>query len=236
MRPHTVLLAFAAGAAPVGSSARGASFDGAKRMRTIGLWAVAAAAMLASMSARAGDLPARVAPVTTTLYGDTYVDNYRWMEKVDPEFVSWIKTEDTLTRSELQALPGYPKLLANVTRAVEAEVAVGLPLRVGDRLYYRERGAGEAQFSLYVRHTTGGAKRKLVDPVALRGATTAISDWAVSPDNRWLIGGGVPPHPRPGDRPHPGRGDRPRPLRGPELVGGWNGALLQSTESGGRWS
>ena len=123
--------------------------------------------VLAGSTAIAADPAARVAPVKSTLYGDAYIDNYRWMEKVDPEFVAWAKSEDARTRSELQALPGYPALLAATTRAVEAQVAVGAPVRVGDDLYYRKRGVGEAQFSLFTRPYAGGAERRIIDPLCL---------------------------------------------------------------------
>ena len=149
---------------------------------------VTAAALMGS-TAVAGDPAARVAAVKSTLYGDTYVDNYRWMEKVDPEFVAWAKAEDARTRSELHSLPGYPALLAATAKAVEAQVAVGAPVRVGNELYYRKRGLGEAQFSLFMRPYAGGSERRLIDPVKLKGVTTALSDWAVSPDGRWLAYG-----------------------------------------------
>ncbi len=146
-------------------------------------------AAVACSTAVAADPAARAAPIKSTLYGDAYVDNYRWMEKVDPEFVAWARSEDARTRSELQALPGYPALLAATTRAVEAQVAVGAPVRVGGDLYYRKRGVGEAQFSLFTRPYAGGAERRIIDPVKLKGVTTALGDWAVSPDGRWLAYG-----------------------------------------------
>ena len=158
-------------------------------MRLLGISFSIFAAAMASSAALAADPAARIQPVTSSLYGDRIVDNYRWMEKVDPEFVTWAKAEDARTRSELQSLPGYPALLAAMTKSVEAQVAVGAPTRVGDALFYRKRGVGEAQFSLFSRPVAGGPERRLVDPVKLKGATTALSDWAVSPDGRWLAYG-----------------------------------------------
>ena len=130
--------------------------------------------------------PATVRAVTETRYGETLTDPYRWMEKVDPELVAWLRAQDAHTRGELKALPGYGKLLSDTTEAVESDVRVNYATRVGDLIYYKKQGRGEAQASLYVRPLAGGPERRLVDPVALRGATTAINDYAVSPDNRRL--------------------------------------------------
>jgi len=130
--------------------------------------------------------PARTAPVTDEHFGEKIIDPYRWMEKVDGEFTEWARAEDRLTRSELQALPGYPALLAATTKAVDGETRMGQVYRNGALLYYRRLAPGEAQPVLYVRPIAGGAERKLVDPVALKGATTTIGDFAPSPDNRYL--------------------------------------------------
>ena len=108
------------------------------------------------------------------------------MEKVDPELVGWLTAQDARTRGELKALPGYGKLLGDTTEAVESYVSVAYATRVGELIYYKKQGRGEAQPSLYVRPLASGQERRLVDPVALRGATTAITDYAVSPDNRYL--------------------------------------------------
>ena len=130
--------------------------------------------------------PPRTAPETNQYFGESVIDPYRWMEKADPELVTWLKSQDARTRGELKGLPGYNKLLSDTTAAVESQVVVSYATRVGGLIYYKKEGRGEAQSSLYLRALAGGPERRLVDPVALKGSTTAINDYAVSPDNHYL--------------------------------------------------
>jgi prolyl oligopeptidase len=129
---------------------------------------------------------ARIATVVDTYFGERIADPYRWMEATDGEFKDWARAEDKVTRSELAALPGYPDLLAQTTKGVEAEVRIAQVFRNGDLLYYRRLDTGKAQPSLFVRPVSGGPERKLIDPAALRGATTALGEAVPSPDNRYL--------------------------------------------------
>jgi prolyl oligopeptidase len=156
-------------------------------MRVAGLLIIAACCALAlARSAPALAAPARVQPVVDTYFGETITDPYRWMEAGGPELTAWLHDQDAITRHDLKALPGYAALAGDVAAAVDAEVRVPSARRVGDRIYYEKQGPGEAQASLYVRPLAGGEARRLVDPVALGGATTAIGRYAPSPDNRYL--------------------------------------------------
>lgn len=129
---------------------------------------------------------APVRPVADTYFGETVVDPYRWMEQAGPDFIAWLKAQDAVARGELKALPGYTKLRRDIAAAVDAEVEIAHIQRVGKTIYFTRRGPGEAQPSLYRRALAGGPEQRLVDPVALGGATTAINEYAVSPDNHLL--------------------------------------------------
>ncbi len=141
---------------------------------------------LACVAATVSAPPAKVDPVTDTYHGEKITDPYRWMEKTGPDFVAWARAQDAQTRGELTRLPGYAKLSRDTAAAVEAEIRVGHAQRVGELIYYKKLGHGEAQASLYVRPLAGGAEKRLVDPVALGGATTTITEYAVSADNSRL--------------------------------------------------
>jgi prolyl oligopeptidase len=130
--------------------------------------------------------PAARKPVSDTYFGETLSDPYRWMESGGPDFVAWSEAQGDFTRTRLTSLPGYAELAKEVSTASEAEIKVTSPLLVEDRLYFKRRGRGEAQESLFVRNVTGGEERRLVDPVELGDDTTTITDFAVSPDNRRL--------------------------------------------------
>ena len=144
------------------------------------------ALVLSSIVCLAAAPLAKVDPVTDTYHGEKITDPYRWMEKTGPDFTAWARAQDAQTRGELAALPGYAKLSQDIGAAVEAEISVGHAQRVGGLIYYKKLGHGEAQASLYVRPLAGGAEKRLVDPVALGGATTTISEYAVSADNSML--------------------------------------------------
>ncbi len=125
-------------------------------------------------------------PVATTYFGETLNDPYRWMEALSPAFFDWAHAQNTVTRAMFASLPGYATLAKQVAAASDAEIRVTNVQRVGGALYFERQGAGEAQASLFVRPVAGGAERRLVDPVKMADATTAITDYAVSADNRML--------------------------------------------------
>jgi prolyl oligopeptidase len=127
-----------------------------------------------------------VQTVVDDYYGEKVPDPYRWMEAGGPELIAWLHDQDAITRRDLQALPGYAALSRDIAAAADAEVRVTNAKRVGDLIYYEEQGRGEAQASLYVRPLAGGEARRLVDPVALGGETTAIGHYSPSPDNHYL--------------------------------------------------
>ncbi len=124
--------------------------------------------------------------VSTTYYGETLADPYRWMEAQGQDFLAWVHAQNTVTRAMFASLPGYPKLAAEIAAASDAEIRVTNSRRVGDLVYFLKQGRGEAQASLYVRPLAGGAEKRLVDPVKLADDSTAITDYAVSPDNHML--------------------------------------------------
>ncbi len=131
-------------------------------------------------------LPAAQHPVSTTYFGETLSDPYRWMEVPGPAFLDWVHAQNAVTRAMFASLPGYGLLARQVAAASDAEIQVTNAQRVGGDVYFERRGAGEAQASLFVRPVAGGAERRLVDPAKMADATTAITDYAVSPDNRML--------------------------------------------------
>ncbi len=133
--------------------------------------------------------PAPIHVVTETRYGETLPDPYRWIERMPPEFVAWVRAEDAATRASFAAMPGYAGLLAQERHAYASEVQPSSLQRVGGLLYYQRRGAAEAQPSLFSRPRSGGPEQRLVDPVALAGPTANITFYAPSPDNRHLAYG-----------------------------------------------
>ena len=73
-----------------------------------GVTSVAATAALAAVLTQPPP-PAR--PVTDTSFGaEKVTDNYRYMEKLGPETVKWMKAEGAYTRALLDSIPGRAAL------------------------------------------------------------------------------------------------------------------------------
>ena len=49
--------------------------------------------------------PPPVRPVTENLFGTNVTDNYRYMEKLAPETVAWMKAQGLYTRNLIDAIP-----------------------------------------------------------------------------------------------------------------------------------
>lgn len=134
---------------------------------------------------------ARVEVVTDTYFGQQVADPYRWMEARPPEFDGWMRTQDTLTRRELTALPGYAALareVANLSGVTEVPLD---PMIAGGNIFYQKRPQGETQFKLFVAPLGGGPERLLVDPLAgpLGAPDGSLDEIAPSPDGRKLVFG-----------------------------------------------
>ena len=56
-----------------------------------------------------------VKPVTETLWGVKVTDNYRYMEKLDPATIAWMKSEGAYTRKVLDAIPPLAALQKRVS-------------------------------------------------------------------------------------------------------------------------
>jgi prolyl oligopeptidase len=71
-----------------------------------------AIAVCAAAQTKLPETPVR--EVTDTYFGQTIVDPYRWMEKSDSDFVTWLRAQDAYARSSLHSIPGRDKLLARL--------------------------------------------------------------------------------------------------------------------------
>ena len=109
-----------------------------------------------------------VKPVTETLWGVKVTDNYRYMEKLDPATIAWMKSEGAYTRKVLDAIPPLAALQKRVSAFTGSFGFVQGFVSYGGREFYEERAPGADDFDLLVRDAKG--TRKLVDIDALRKA------------------------------------------------------------------
>ena len=100
---------------------------------------------------------ARVEPVRETLWGETIVDPYRWMENAkDRDWEPFMKGWAAYTRGVLDAVPGRKALAERIGKLSGDLPVAGAPQSAGGRLFYEMRPAGASQFKLYL-HDGGPA-------------------------------------------------------------------------------
>jgi prolyl oligopeptidase len=149
-----------------------------------------AAALALSAAATAAPPVARVEPVTDTHFGEKVVDRYRWMENdKDPDWLPFLKNQNTYTRSVLDTLPQRGELLARIQQLSGDVTAVSRIERAGSRTFFQQRPAGTNNFKLFVQEK--GKTRLLVDPTTLDTATShySLDWWGASPDGSKLAYG-----------------------------------------------
>ena len=143
--------------------------------------ALATASMAGTLTPPAA---APIKPVTETLWGQKVTDNYRYMESMGPETVSWIKAQGAYTRTLMDSIKPRSALASRVAAFTASFVPIQGYAMYGGRAFYEERAAGSDNFDLMVKDTNG--TRKLVDIAALRaahgGKPYAINYFLASPD------------------------------------------------------
>ena len=134
---------------------------------------------------------ARVKLVTDTYFGETLSDPYRWMENdKDPDWLPFMKGQNTYARFVLDALPGRDALLKRIGELSGDTVATASVQRAGNHLFFQQRPLGADNFKLFVREA--GKDRVLVDPTTMGGRNAghfSLDWWAASPDGTRVVYG-----------------------------------------------
>jgi prolyl oligopeptidase len=112
--------------------------------------------------------PPPVRPVTENHFGTNVTDNYRYMEKLSPETLDWMKAQGAYTRNTLDAITPLAALKQRVAAFSGSFGLIQNYVSGGGRRFYEERAAGSDDFDLIVNDAKG--KRKLVDLAAIRAA------------------------------------------------------------------
>ncbi len=137
---------------------------------------------------------ARVEAVSETLWGETIVDPYRWMESSkDRDWEPFMKGWAAYTRSVLDAIPGRRALAERIGKLSGDLPVANAPQSASGRLFYEMRPAGASQFNLYMRDAgPAGTERLLIDPGTMKGeggAHMSLDWWVPSPDGRYVVHG-----------------------------------------------
>ncbi|MBD5654009.1 MAG: S9 family peptidase [Candidatus Eremiobacteraeota bacterium] len=123
-------------------------------------------------------------PVSETLFGKTYVDNYRWLEDdTDPRVISWAAAQRSYALAAIHAVPAYATLRARIAMlAVTTTARFNLTV-AGGRFIYERSTPPQAQPALVARDGLAGPERVLYDPVAAAAGTPdAIESIFPAPD------------------------------------------------------
>ncbi len=143
-----------------------------------------AAVSLATVAATTQPPPPPAQPVTETLWGRKVTDNYRYMEKLGPKTISWMKAEGAYTRALLDSIPGRAALGRRVSAFTGSFDAISDYSVYGGREFYEERQPGANNFDVMVRDANG--TRKIVDIEAIMkangGKPYAVNYFLPSPD------------------------------------------------------
>ncbi len=143
---------------------------------------------------------APIRPVIDNYHGTKVSDPYRYMENIDdPAVQSWLKAQDSYTRSILANIPGREHLLTRITELDQSVAKVFAERLSADVYLVGKQLPGDDVMKLYRRKQLTGEDVLLVDPskIALAPASQAkgkntIWGWAPSGDARYLAVGIVP--------------------------------------------
>jgi prolyl oligopeptidase len=105
-----------------------------------------------------------LAPVEEMIHGVMVRDPYRWLEDRSlPETKEWIRDQQRRCDDYFAECEKLLAIRERVREYLDVEV-IDQPTKVGDRYFYRRRGRGQEQASIYVREGSDAEERLLVDP------------------------------------------------------------------------
>lgn len=134
--------------------------------------------------------PTRREDAGDELHGEWISDPYRWLEDGHaPETIAWVEAQNEHTRALLDRLPGRERIRDQL-RELLSIGSVSAPTVRNRRHFYLRRDGTQNQPVLFMRDSTVGAERVLIDPNQLdAGGTIALDWWHPSRDGRLLTYG-----------------------------------------------
>ncbi|MFQ5634872.1 MAG: prolyl oligopeptidase family protein [Gammaproteobacteria bacterium] len=123
-------------------------------------------------------------------HGTEVTDPYRWFETLDSAATdAWIRAENALSRSYLDALPGRRYYARRLAQLIDYE-RFGVPEHGGGRYVYVYNDGTQEQDSLWITADPGERGKLLIDPGQLAAdGTVSIGDFVLSPDGALLAWG-----------------------------------------------
>src|SRR6266550_1276151 len=102
-------------------------------------------------------------PKTTTIHGDTLVDNYFWLrEKTNPQVIEYLRGEDAYAEAAMKPTAALREKLYKEMLSHIKQTDVNVPYRWGNYFYYTRTEEGK-QYPIFCRkHGSLDAKEELL--------------------------------------------------------------------------
>jgi prolyl oligopeptidase len=125
--------------------------------------------------------------VADDYHGVKVPDPYRWLEEVDsPDTKAWVAAENEVTMGYLASLPGREIFKKRITELWNYPKTT-IPFREAGRLFYRKNSGLQQQSVLFMRASTEGEAKLLLDPnVQWPDGSVAVRSTSPSPDGKLL--------------------------------------------------
>jgi len=154
----------------------------------LGVTAVTAALALPAFGAEPLHYPVTSQDsVVDVLHGARVPDPYRWLERLeDPPTRAWIAAQSRFTANALARLPERAAIRRRLGE-LSAYRRTDVPWREAGQVFFTENSGLQPQAVLYATASPEAAPRVVLDPQQISpDGSTAIGDYVVSPDGRWL--------------------------------------------------
>jgi oligopeptidase B len=100
---------------------------------------------------------------TTTIHGDTLVDNYHWLrEKNNPEVISYLESENAYTTAMMKPTENFQEALYKEMLGRIKQTDVNVPYKEGDYFYYTRTEEGKQYFVLARKRGSLDAKEEIL--------------------------------------------------------------------------
>lgn len=131
--------------------------------------------------------PTKTVEQTDLYHGTPVSDPFRWLEDVDSaETAAWVQAQNRVTFDFLGTLKHREPLRQRLTELYDY-ARHGLPVKEAGRYYFTYNTGLQKQSPLYVKDRLDGEARLVLDPNTWsEDGTVSMTQWAVSPDGRWL--------------------------------------------------
>ncbi len=126
---------------------------------------------------------------TDTFFGEDVADPYRWLEadvREDEDVAAWVAAQNEATFAYLDTLPQRAQIADRLRTLWDFE-KFRLPIKRGERYFFRRNDGLQNQDVLYVQDALDGAPRELIDPNGWsEDGATALAAYEPSPDGRYV--------------------------------------------------